>query len=84
VAAQSSHGARVESDPAGASGGLGLRDLKVVVDHDEGLTDCEPAAVQVEVGPAQPEDFAAAHAGEGGQPPGRCQPIVLDAVEELT
>jgi hypothetical protein len=62
VAAQSGHGARVEGDPAGASGSLRLRELEVVVDHDEGLTDCEPAAVQVEVSPAQPEDFAAAHA----------------------
>jgi hypothetical protein len=36
----------------------------------------------MQVGSAQAEDFAAAHAGEGGQPPGGVQPVVSDAMQK--
>jgi hypothetical protein len=70
VGPQRSDGLEVEGELAAAAGGLGLGDLGVVGDHDHGLADGQPAGVQVQVGPAHSQDFAAAHTGEGGQPPG--------------
>jgi hypothetical protein len=53
----------------------------VVGDHAR-LTDGHAGSVQVDVGPAQPEQLAATHAGGRGQQPRRVLAVAFDVGEE--
>ena len=59
------------------------RRLDDLVRHrDDGVTDREARCLEVDVGPTQAEDLAAAHAGHGGEPPDRLKPRSVDRLEE--
>jgi hypothetical protein len=45
VTAKGTGGVWIEGEPPAATGGFGLGNLRVVVDHDQGLADRQPAAV---------------------------------------
>jgi hypothetical protein len=82
VLAQGRDRGRIECQGAPALGGLGLGDDDLVVDDDTGPAGRGAAGVQVDVGPAQPGDLAAPHAGGGEQQPGRVQLVSADVGEE--
>ena len=67
--------AGVERDRPPAARRLRLADGHLAADLDDRLDDPQPAGVEVDVGPAQAERLAAAHAGRGEQHPQRVEPI---------
>ena len=82
VLAQRGHGRRVEGDRPPALCGLRLADPHLVLDRDNGLPDRRASRVEVEVGPAQPEDLAAACARRRQHDERRSEPVVASASEE--
>jgi hypothetical protein len=56
--------------------------VEFVGDGDEAAVDGDGGGGEVDVGPAQPEEFAAAHAGAGGQPQSREQAMTSGRPQE--
>jgi hypothetical protein len=56
--------------------------VDLVVDDHAGDGGGDGGVVEVDVDPAQPGEFAAAHAGGGDQQPQRVQAVVTNVVEE--
>jgi hypothetical protein len=52
--------------------------MDLVVDDDAGDGGGDGGVVEVDVDPAQPGEFAAAHAGGGGQQPPGVQAVLAD------
>ena len=76
-------GPRIEVDGASTAGGLHVGDARFVLDRLNLLFDDEAGVVEVDVAPGEPEHFAAAHAGVGGEVDRHVPLAVFDAREEL-
>jgi hypothetical protein len=72
----------VQGDRAAAAGRLGWPEQILAVDHDQLLVHGQCGGVEVDVGPPQRRDLAAAKAGQGDQPPQREQRVAFDGTEE--
>ena len=72
----------VEGEAASAPLSLGCRIVDLVVDDHPGNGGGDGGVVEVDVDPAQPSQFAAAHAGRGDQQPQRIEAVVTDMLEK--
>jgi hypothetical protein len=57
---------------------LGRRLDHLVGDRDDGLTHGQPRRIEVDIGPAQTQDFAPTHPSHCSQPPHGGKPLVAD------
>ena len=70
----------------GAPGGLGLAAglVDFVADGDDPSVEVDAPLVEVNVGPFESEDLVAAHAGHGGQPDDREEPVPCCGAHQQT
>ena len=73
---------RVEVDDTPAAAGLGNADHFDAIHHGRGLVHGHRAAREVEVGPAEGDELAAAHAGQGEEAEHRSVAVAVDRLEE--
>jgi hypothetical protein len=76
-------GGGVEVDTPSAVRSLASRFAKFIADGDEAPVDRHGGFVQVDVGPAEAQEFAATHPGVGGEPERREQPMSDPSLQKL-
>ncbi|NLA36081.1 MAG: molybdopterin-dependent oxidoreductase, partial [Actinobacteria bacterium] len=77
------HGVGIDGHVAATRLGLQPRELEAVPDSGQRLGDLDPPGVEMDVIPAEPEQFTASHPGRGGESKQHRMAVVSGFSEEL-